>query len=187
VIKHMLAIAAITLTTGCPAYAEESETKAAGIGPRPAEWCGWWMREHLGGAFGPEFNRARNWLNVGRPLASPRPGVLGVESHHVFRVVQVIGPEKVLAISGNDHNAVRTRIRSTSGVIGWRDVAEASIAAGSVSDGAVAQPISQAPVGHRQPTASSVRLAQAQISADKKIHEFDQALKKKLNGICRGC
>jgi len=30
----------------------------------------------------------------------------------------------VLAISGNDHNAVLTRIRATSDVVGWRDVTE---------------------------------------------------------------
>jgi hypothetical protein len=34
----------------------------------------------------------------------------------------------VLAISGNDHNDVRTRIRPTSDVIGWRDVTEQSTA-----------------------------------------------------------
>jgi hypothetical protein len=34
----------------------------------------------------------------------------------------------VLAISGNDHNDVRTRIRPTSDVIGWRDVTEESTA-----------------------------------------------------------
>jgi hypothetical protein len=42
-------------------------------------------------------------------------------------VVEVIGPDQVLAISGNDHNAVRTRIRSTTGVIGWRDVTDIAI------------------------------------------------------------
>ena len=42
----------------------------------------------------------------------------------MFQVVRVVSPDEVLAISGNDHNAVRTRIRSTLGVIGWRDVAE---------------------------------------------------------------
>jgi hypothetical protein len=36
----------------------------------------------------------------------------------------LIPPDHVLAISGNDHNDVRTRIRSTSDVIGWRDVTE---------------------------------------------------------------
>jgi hypothetical protein len=35
----------------------------------------------------------------------------------------------VLAISGNDHNDVRTRIRLTSDVIGWRDVSEENTAA----------------------------------------------------------
>ena len=102
-------------------------TETAG-GPRPAEWCGWWMRQHLGGHFGSKFNVARNWLNVGRSLPGPRPGALGIKAHHVFQVVQVVNPEQVLAISGNDHNAVRTRLRSTSDVIGWRDVAEEGIA-----------------------------------------------------------
>jgi hypothetical protein len=106
---------------------EEIGTTAAEQGERPAEWCGWWMRQHLGGNLGPEYNVARNWLNVGHPLPGPRPGALGIQEHHVFQVVRVVGPDQVLAISGNDHNAVRTRIRSTSGVIGWRDVAEGKI------------------------------------------------------------
>ena len=86
------------------------------------------MRQHLGGHYGPEFNLAINWLNAGRPLDGPRPGAIGVKAHHVFQVVQVIDPEHVLAISGNDHNAVRTRIRQTSDVIGWRDVTEENAA-----------------------------------------------------------
>jgi hypothetical protein len=83
------------------------------------------MRQHLGGHYGPEFNVARNWLNAGRPLEGPRVGAIGVKAHHVFQVIQVIDPGHVLAISGNDYNAVRTRIRPTSDVIGWRDVSEA--------------------------------------------------------------
>ena len=93
-------------------------------GDRPFQWCGWWMRQHLGGGYGPEFNVARNWLNVGRPLDGPRAGAIGVKAHHVFQVVRVVDQEHVLAISGNDHNAVLTRIRPTSDVIGWRDVSE---------------------------------------------------------------
>jgi hypothetical protein len=42
----------------------------------------------------------------------------------------VLDRDHVLAISGNDHNEVRTRIRPTSDVIGWRDVTEESPAAG---------------------------------------------------------
>ena len=106
-----------------------SGATAAGSGERPVEWCGWWMRQHLGGHYGPEFNVARTWLNVGRPLDGPRPGAIGVKAHHVFQVVRVVDPGHVLAISGNDHNAVQTRIRPTSDVIGWRDVIEERTAA----------------------------------------------------------
>jgi hypothetical protein len=91
------------------------------------------MRQHLGGHFGPEYNVARNWLNVGRPLPGPRPGPLGIKEHHVFQVARVIGSDQVLAISGNDHNAVRTRIRSTAGVIAWRDVTDITIATDSAT------------------------------------------------------
>ena len=166
VIKLILMIAAVALTTGNLAYAAQSGTECyhnghrmyvpdglnyprqawAGWGiscrtpkaetavesgtigadssARPVEWCGWWMRQHLGGHYGPEFNVARNWLNVGRPLDGPRPGAIGVKAHHVFQVVRVIDSGHVLAISGNDHNDVRTRIRPTADVIGWRDVTE---------------------------------------------------------------
>ncbi len=87
------------------------------------------MRQHLGEHYGPELNVARNWLNVGRPLDGPRPGAIGVKAHHVFQVIRVVDRDHVLAISGNDHNEVRTRIRPTSDVIGWRDVTEESTAA----------------------------------------------------------
>ncbi len=116
-----------------PEGIEGAETSVSGSGERPIEWCGWWMRQHLGGHFGPEYNVARNWLNVGRPLPGPRPGALGVKEHHVFQVVQVISSDQVLAISGNDHNAVRTRVRSTAGVIGWRDVTDIAVTIDSAS------------------------------------------------------
>jgi hypothetical protein len=120
----------ITCRAPKPEGVEGAETTAPPDG-RPVEWCGWWMRQHLGGHFGPEFNVARNWLNVGRPLPGPRPGVLGIKEHHVFQVVRVVGPDQVLAISGNDHGAVRTRMRPITGVIGWRDVANEGVTTGS--------------------------------------------------------
>jgi hypothetical protein len=107
---------------------------------RPVEWCGWWMRQHLGGHYGPEFNVARNWLNAGRPLDGPRPGAIGVKAHHVFQVVRVVDQGHVLAISGNDHNAVQTRIRPTSDVIGWRDVTEESPPVDEATAGATLHP-----------------------------------------------
>jgi hypothetical protein len=54
----------------------------------------------------------------------------GVKAHHVFQVIRVVDRDHVLAISGNDHNDVRTRIRPTSDVIGWREVTDESAAAG---------------------------------------------------------
>jgi len=114
----------ISCRTPKPDTAAESGAIGADSRERPVEWCGWWMRQHLGRHYGPEFNVARNWLNAGRPLDGPRPGAIGVKAHHVFQVVRVIDPGRVLAISGNDHNDVRTRVRPTSDVIGWRDVTE---------------------------------------------------------------
>jgi hypothetical protein len=111
----------------------EGTEAATGMVDRPAEWCGWWMRQHLGGHYGPEFNTAINWLRVGHPLDGPRPGAIGVQAHHVFQVIQVVGPEEVLAISGNDHGAVRTRVRSTAAVIGWRGVGEEGVSTASTT------------------------------------------------------
>jgi hypothetical protein len=88
---------------------------------RPSAWCGWEMRQLVGGNAGPEYNLARNWAHWGRPASGPAPGVIGVMPHHVFKVVQVLGRGTVLAISGNDGHAVRVRPRSTAGVIAWRE------------------------------------------------------------------
>jgi hypothetical protein len=88
---------------------------------RPSAWCGWEMRQLVGGGAGPEYNLARNWAHWGRPASGPAPGVIGVMPHHVFKVIQVLGRGSVLAISGNDGHAVRVRPRSTAGVIAWRE------------------------------------------------------------------
>ena len=52
----------ITCRTATPEIAAGSGSIGADSGERPVEWCGWWMRQHLGGRYGPEFNVARNWL-----------------------------------------------------------------------------------------------------------------------------
>ena len=85
----------------------------------PKAWCGAWMALRKG------FNDRRLWLaaawaRVGSAATGPAPGVIGVMRHHVYEVVEVISPGRVLAISGNDGHAVRTRIRSTRGTIAWR-------------------------------------------------------------------
>jgi hypothetical protein len=89
-------------------------------GGRPAAWCGWEMRHLVGSDPGPNYNLARNWAHWGHAVSGPAPGVIGVMAHHVFKVVSVLGNGTVMAISGNDDHAVRTRARSTAGVIAWR-------------------------------------------------------------------
>jgi hypothetical protein len=92
---------------------------------RPHAWCGWWMRSQVDRDPGPQFNLARSWASYGAPAPGPEPGVIGVMPHHVFKVLALLGRDRhgraiVLAISGNDGHAVRTRPRSTAGVIAWR-------------------------------------------------------------------
>jgi hypothetical protein len=105
---------------GSSRHAEYGSSRHVADG-RPSAWCGWEMRQLVGGNAGPEYNLARNWAHWGRPAGGPAPGVIGVMPHHVFKVVQVLGHGTVLAISGNDGHAVRVRPRSTAGVIAWRE------------------------------------------------------------------
>lgn len=98
-----------------------SKVAVASRDGRPSAWCGWWLRHEVGQDPGVEYNLARNWAHWGHAAPGPAPGVIGVLPHHVFKVIEVLNPGKVLAISGNDGHAVRTRPRSTSGVIAWRE------------------------------------------------------------------
>jgi hypothetical protein len=53
---------------------------------------------------------------------------------------------------------------------------------------ALAQGPREAPVGHRQPKTADVPQGQQELSdPNKKLKELDDALAKKLKGICRGC
>ena len=63
------------------------------------------------------------------------------------------------------------------------------MASGWTSALAQGSPSREAPVGHRQPKAGEVPQEQQQqlFDPDKKMKELDDALAKKLKGICRGC
>lgn len=78
------------------------------------------MRHQVTSDPGPAYNLARNWAHWGHAAPGPAPGVIGVMPHHVFKVISVLGRGMVMAISGNDGHAVRTRARSIGGVIAWR-------------------------------------------------------------------
>lgn len=100
-------------------------SNAYAIGPRPHQWCGWWMQKHTGitsKMTRRNLNLAREWAHVGHRVSGPGPGVIGVSRHHVVMVIRVVGPGKILAISGNDGRAVRTRVRSTRGIFAWRSI-----------------------------------------------------------------
>jgi hypothetical protein len=112
-----LVLAAMVAASCTPAAAKHRQGYDDG---RPSAWCGWEMRRLVGEDPGPAFNLARAWARWGHPAPGPAPGVIGVMPHHVFKVIDVLGPGRVLAISGNDGHAVRTRPRSTKGVIAWR-------------------------------------------------------------------
>ena len=85
-----------------------------GVGPRPARWCGWWMRTQLGG--GPELNLARNWKSWGRP-SGPRVGAVVVWSSHVGIITGRTASGQWVVKSGNDGGRVRERPRSVSGAV----------------------------------------------------------------------
>jgi hypothetical protein len=83
-------------------------------GPRPARWCGWWMRTQKGG--GPELNLASNWRHWGRP-SGPRVGAVVVWAHHVGMITGQASNGQWIVKSGNDGGRVRERPRSVAGAV----------------------------------------------------------------------
>lgn len=90
---------------------------------RPRAWCGWYMAQYYGitGRLNRELWLARNWLKHFQrgPL---QPGMVAVFARgkrggHVGKIVAVHGNSIVLH-SGNDGGRVRTRVRSTRGLLG---------------------------------------------------------------------
>ena len=93
-------------------------TAYRGIGRRPAAWCGWEMRQLVGGDPGPSYNLARNWAHWGH--AGPAGvGAVVVWPHHVGKIVGQQNGQWVIE-SGNDGHALRTRPRSIAGAIAFR-------------------------------------------------------------------
>lgn len=91
-----------------------SLTGGGGVGPRPRQWCGWWMRTQLGG--GPAYNLAWNWRHYGSP-ASAQVGAVVVWRHHVGMITGQAANGQWIVKSGNDSGRVRERARSVSGAI----------------------------------------------------------------------
>jgi hypothetical protein len=93
-------------------------TYQGGHGGRPRAWCGWQMRQLVGGDPGPQFNLARNWAHWGQ--AGPAGvGAVVVWAHHVGKIVGEENGQWIIE-SGNDGNRVRTRPLSISGALAIR-------------------------------------------------------------------
>jgi hypothetical protein len=102
-----------------PQYdAQPQRTASRGLGGRPAAWCGWEMRQLVGGDPGPSYNLARNWAHWGRsgPVGV---GAVVVWPHHVGKIVGQQNGQWIVE-SGNDGHALRSRARSIAGAIAVR-------------------------------------------------------------------
>lgn len=108
--KKLLLTAAVTVALTNSAFAS--------LGPRPAAWCGWYLRQVYGIA-DRSLDLARNWVRVGHNAGGPRVGAIVVWPHHVGKIVGHDGREWIVH-SGNDGHRVRTRARSVSRAIGFR-------------------------------------------------------------------
>ncbi len=95
-------------------HAVHTHTIHTGLGPRPGRWCGWWMRQQLGG--GPAYNLAWAWSRWGLP-SSPQVGAVVVWPHHVGLITGETAKGKWLVTSGNDGGRVRERVRSLRGAV----------------------------------------------------------------------
>jgi hypothetical protein len=89
-----------------------------GYGGRPRAWCGWQMRQLVGGDPGPQFNLARNWARWGQ-TGPAGIGAVVVWPHHVGKIAGQEGGMWIIQ-SGNDGNRVRTRPLSIGGAIAIR-------------------------------------------------------------------
>jgi hypothetical protein len=83
-----------------------------GLGPRPAQWCGWYMRSLRGG--GPELNVAANWRSYGSP-AQPQIGAVVVWDHHVGLITGRTESGEWIVKSGNWSNRIHEGPRSIAG------------------------------------------------------------------------
>jgi hypothetical protein len=83
-------------------------------GPRPKQWCAWYMRTRHGG--GPEMNTAWNWRHYGKP-AAPQVGAIVVWPHHVGEIVGQTAKGQWIVLSGNWGHGVRRHVMSLKGAL----------------------------------------------------------------------
>jgi hypothetical protein len=95
-------------------------------------WCGLYMMKYFGKSDS-RLALAREWSREGTNAGGPGAGVVAVWPHHVGVLVGQDAQGNWLLHSGNDGNAVRTRPRSLSGVIAFRNVGSGGYAVSSAA------------------------------------------------------
>jgi hypothetical protein len=127
--RAIVAIVAIIVVFADFARAVAAPLSSSGrpAGCPPRLWCGCALAVRIFGAPRRDLWLARNWLRLGRRLPGPRVGAIvvfarGRNGGHVGQIVEVISPTRIRIWSGNDRGKIRESIRSTVGVIGYRDV-----------------------------------------------------------------
>lgn len=103
---------------------------SGGIGPRPRQWCGWFMQKDTGitsRGTGLNLNMARSWARVGSASTAHVGAIVvwarGKRGGHVGRIVgRDAKTGGWIVRSGNDGRAVRERVRSVSNAIAIRSL-----------------------------------------------------------------
>lgn len=99
---------------------------AASVGPKPAAWCGWQMRQEVAFDPGKEFNRALAWAKYGTPAPGPEVGAIVVWKRgnkgrgHVGKIVGQAEDGQWIVRSGNDGHELRERARKVSDAVAFR-------------------------------------------------------------------
>lgn len=117
-LRSATAAALISIALLSPARAEGGSR----YGCPESRWCGCWLMKRTG-LHNTDLYRAFAWLKIGHRISGPKVGAIVVYSHsHVGQITAVLSRGRIKVISGNDGYAVRDRIRSTAGVIGYREL-----------------------------------------------------------------
>jgi hypothetical protein len=95
-----------------PNASPDARSDTGSLGPRPTQWCGWYMRSLKGG--GPEFNVAATWRSYGSP-ARAQVGAVVVWDHHVGLITGQSANGEWIVKSGNWSGRIHEGPRSISG------------------------------------------------------------------------
>jgi hypothetical protein len=95
-----------------PERPSDARSDTGSLGPRPTQWCGWYMRSLKGG--GPEFNVASTWRSYGSP-ARAQVGAVVVWDHHVGLITGQSASGEWIVKSGNWSGRIYEGPRSISG------------------------------------------------------------------------